>query len=209
MRSVQAYPASAPCFPILEPAIGRVSTPSATSPTRYPCIAPSTRMAGTRVAERNICFEAMTSRQQSLCSAAASGAARDKGRPAASSGRLAATRSARSQSAAGGTCSLQPCGTFRCGRLTVPCARCCCRETFSLPKPMRSECCRWFSKDPLGSKRNQGNRREFGALLLRWAEAQIVMLANCLTEDIQSGFAQGDDAPEDSSGSGDPAVPNR
>src|SRR5271167_2033800 len=57
-----------------------------------------------------------------------------------------------------------------------------------------AECCRWFSKDPLGSKRNQGNRRKFGALLLRWAHSHEVMLANCLTEDIQSGFPQGDDA---------------
>jgi hypothetical protein len=53
---------------------------------------------------------------------------------------------------------------------------------------------RWFSKAPLGSKRSQDDRKEFGASLLRWAGARSVMLANCLTEDIQSGFPQGDDA---------------
>jgi hypothetical protein len=54
-------------------------------------------------------------------------------------------------------------------------------------------CYGWF-EEPLGSKRNQGNRREFGALLLRWADSHGVMLANCLTEDFQGGFPQGDDA---------------
>ena len=34
----------------------------------------------------------------------------------------------------------------------------------------------------------------FGASLLRWADSHEVTLANCLTEDIQSGFPQGDDA---------------
>ncbi|MBZ5669230.1 MAG: hypothetical protein LAO04_05825 [Acidobacteriia bacterium] len=57
-----------------------------------------------------------------------------------------------------------------------------------------AECCRWFSKDPLGSKCERGNRRKFGASLLGWADNHDVMLANCLTEDIQSGFPQGDDA---------------
>jgi hypothetical protein len=49
-------------------------------------------------------------------------------------------------------------------------------------------------KPRFGSKRNEGHRREFGASLLRWADARSVMLANCLTEDIRSGFPQGDDA---------------
>ena len=57
-----------------------------------------------------------------------------------------------------------------------------------------AECYGWFSKDPLRSKRNQDDRRQFGASLLRWAASHGVMLANCLTEDIQSGFPQGDDA---------------
>jgi hypothetical protein len=48
--------------------------------------------------------------------------------------------------------------------------------------------------DPLGGKRNQDDRKKFGAALLRWAASHDVMLANCLTEDIQSGFPQGDDA---------------
>lgn len=62
------------------------------------------------------------------------------------------------------------------------------------PEPVRThpaECYRWFSKDPLGGKRNQDDRKEFGTSLLRWADARSVMLANCLTEDIQSGFPQG------------------
>jgi hypothetical protein len=33
-----------------------------------------------------------------------------------------------------------------------------------------------------------------GASLIRWAESHEIMLANCLTEDIQSGFPKGDDA---------------
>jgi len=57
-----------------------------------------------------------------------------------------------------------------------------------------AECYRWFSKDPLGSKRNQDDRKDFGTSLLRWADAQGVMLANRLAEEIQGGFPQGDDA---------------
>jgi hypothetical protein len=57
-----------------------------------------------------------------------------------------------------------------------------------------AECYGWFSKEPLGSKRDQDDRRMFGASLLRWADNHDVMLANCLIEDIQSGFPQGDDA---------------
>ena len=57
-----------------------------------------------------------------------------------------------------------------------------------------AECYGWFSKEPLGSKRNQDDRIRFGTSLLRWADTHDIMLANCLTEDIQSGFPQGDDA---------------
>jgi hypothetical protein len=57
-----------------------------------------------------------------------------------------------------------------------------------------TECHGWFSEDPLGSKRNQQNREKLGASLLGWADNHDVMLANCLSEDIQSGFPQGDDA---------------
>jgi hypothetical protein len=63
-----------------------------------------------------------------------------------------------------------------------------------------AECYGWFPKDPpgskdtLGSKSDQHDRKKFGASLLRWADAQSVTLANCLTEDIQGGFPQGDDA---------------
>lgn len=53
-----------------------------------------------------------------------------------------------------------------------------------------AESCRWFSKDLLGSKRDRGNRRKSGASLLGWADNHDVVLANCLTEDIQSGFSQ-------------------
>jgi hypothetical protein len=57
-----------------------------------------------------------------------------------------------------------------------------------------AECCRWFSNERLRSKRNQDDRIRFGTSLLRWADTHDIMLANCLTEDIQSGFPQGDDA---------------
>ena len=57
-----------------------------------------------------------------------------------------------------------------------------------------AECYGWFSKEPLGGKRDRGNRRMFGASLLGWADSHDITLANCLTEDIQSGFQQGDDA---------------
>ena len=46
----------------------------------------------------------------------------------------AASSGAGPQSSSGGTCSLLPCGTFRCGRLTAPCPRCWCREASLLPR---------------------------------------------------------------------------
>ncbi len=49
-------------------------------------------------------------------------------------------------------------------------------------------------KNPLGSKRNRDDRKKFGAFPRQWADAQGVMLENCLTEQIQNGFPQGDDA---------------
>lgn len=76
------------------------------------------------------CFAATPSRHWSLCSGAASAAATAKGRRAASSGRWAATRSARPQSSASVMCSLLPCGTearFPFSRLTAPSPRCLCR----------------------------------------------------------------------------------
>jgi hypothetical protein len=57
-----------------------------------------------------------------------------------------------------------------------------------------AECYGWFSKDPLGSKRNQDDRREFGASLLRWADAQSVALEDGLRREIHNGFSQGQDA---------------
>ena len=57
-----------------------------------------------------------------------------------------------------------------------------------------AECYGWFSEKAVGSKSDQNERKKFGASLLRWADAQSVMVANCLIEDIQSGFPKGDDA---------------
>ena len=57
-----------------------------------------------------------------------------------------------------------------------------------------AECYGWFSKDPLGSKRNQDDRRKFGPSLLRWAHAQSVTLEDGIRKEIQGGFLQGDDA---------------
>jgi hypothetical protein len=50
------------------------------------------------------------------------------------------------------------------------------------------------SRTRSAAKSDQNERKKFGASLLRWADSHEVMLANCLTEDIQSGFPQGDDA---------------
>lgn len=57
-----------------------------------------------------------------------------------------------------------------------------------------SECYGWFSKEPVGSKRKTDNRKKFGISLLGWSESRHVTLTNCLTEDIQGGFPQGNDA---------------
>jgi len=57
-----------------------------------------------------------------------------------------------------------------------------------------AECYGWFSKDGLRGKGSQDKRREFGASLLRWADAQSVTLEDCLRKEIQGGFPQGDDA---------------
>ena len=56
------------------------------------------------------------------------------------------------------------------------------------------ECYRWFSKEPLGSKRDRRNRRKLGAALLRWADARNVALEDGLRKEIHGGFPQGDDA---------------
>ena len=47
-----------------------------------------------------------------------------------------------------------------------------------------AECYGWFD-GVLDSKGNQDERKRFGVYLLHWADAQGVMLANCLTEEIQ------------------------
>ena len=57
-----------------------------------------------------------------------------------------------------------------------------------------AECYGWFSKDPLGSKRSQDNRKKFGTSLLSWAETQKVAIDGGLREEIEDGFSQGDDA---------------
>ena len=57
-----------------------------------------------------------------------------------------------------------------------------------------AECYGWFSKEPLDGKRNQDDRRKFGASLLRWADAQKVTLEDGLRKEIHDGFSQGDDA---------------
>jgi hypothetical protein len=57
-----------------------------------------------------------------------------------------------------------------------------------------AECYGWFSKEQLGSKRDQDDRRKLGASLLRWAGAQSVAPEDGLRMDIQGGFPQGDDA---------------
>lgn len=62
----------------------------------------------------------------------------------------------------------------------------------TIPDP--AECHGWFSEEPLGSKRDQGDTRMFGASLLRWAGAQSVAPEDGLRMEIQGGFPQGDDA---------------
>jgi hypothetical protein len=57
-----------------------------------------------------------------------------------------------------------------------------------------AECYGWFSKEPLGSKRDRRNRRKLRASLLRWADAQSVTLEDGLRKEIHDGFSQGDDA---------------
>jgi hypothetical protein len=49
-------------------------------------------------------------------------------------------------------------------------------------------------KDPLGGKRNQDDREEFGTSLLRWADAQRVTHEDGLRMEIQGGFPPGDEA---------------
>ena len=53
-----------------------------------------------------------------------------------------------------------------------------------------TECYSWFSKEPLGGKRSQDNRRKFGPSLLRWAGAQKVTLEDGLRKEIHDGFPQ-------------------
>jgi hypothetical protein len=57
-----------------------------------------------------------------------------------------------------------------------------------------AECYAWFCAEPVGSKRKQGNRRKFGASLLRWADDRSVALDYELRKQIEDGFPQGDDA---------------
>jgi len=56
-----------------------------------------------------------------------------------------------------------------------------------------AECYGWFCEQRVASKGNQDERRKFGASLLRWAGNHGVTLGNCLAEEIQAGFPQGDD----------------
>jgi len=56
-----------------------------------------------------------------------------------------------------------------------------------------AECCGWFSGERLRSKRDQAERRKFGASLLRWADDQRVTLGPGLREEINEGFPQGKD----------------
>jgi hypothetical protein len=56
-----------------------------------------------------------------------------------------------------------------------------------------AECNRWFPGQPLGSKRNQDDRKKFGASLLRWVDAQSVTLKDGIREEIQGGFPDGED----------------
>jgi hypothetical protein len=57
-----------------------------------------------------------------------------------------------------------------------------------------AECYGWFSKETLGSKRNQDDRKKFGASLLCWADDNTVAVEDGLKKEIQGGFSQGDDA---------------
>jgi hypothetical protein len=57
-----------------------------------------------------------------------------------------------------------------------------------------AECYGWFSKDPLRSKGNQDDRKEFGTSLLRWADDHTVAVEDGLRNEIQGGFPHGDDA---------------
>jgi hypothetical protein len=57
-----------------------------------------------------------------------------------------------------------------------------------------AECYGWFPNDPLGSKRNQDDRKKFGTSLLRWSGAEKVTLEDGLRKEIHAGFSQGDDA---------------
>jgi hypothetical protein len=57
-----------------------------------------------------------------------------------------------------------------------------------------AECYGWFSEEPFGSKRNQDDRKKFGASLLPWAAVQSVTLEDCLRKEIQGGFPHGQDA---------------
>jgi len=54
-----------------------------------------------------------------------------------------------------------------------------------------AECYGWFD-GALAARATRTKGKSSGTALLRWADAQSV--ANCLTEDIQGGFPQGDDA---------------
>jgi hypothetical protein len=56
-----------------------------------------------------------------------------------------------------------------------------------------AECYGWFSEEPVGGKRDRRNRRKFGASLIRWADAQSVMIEDHLRREIQDGFPQGED----------------
>ena len=79
-------------------------------------------------------------------------------------------------------CSLLPCrAEARPRRLTVSLLSLLVPGNAVIAETYPAECYPWFSEDRLRSKRDRGNRREFGASLLGWAESRDVMLANYLT----------------------------
>ena len=57
-----------------------------------------------------------------------------------------------------------------------------------------AECYGWFCEEEVSSKGDRNEMKKFGALLIPWAEAHEIKLGNCLAEETQAGFPQGDDA---------------
>ena len=66
-------------------------------------------------------------------------------------------------------------------------------ESVVVAETYPAECYGWFSDEPLGSKRNQADRKKFGASLLLWASAHSISLLDGLRKEIRDGFPQGKD----------------